>query len=159
MFLTNNNAILDVRQGILRLPHLSMKLKLEQEQPCRSPSALITENQENQYTLYPAETLPITAKMPLLMDHDATGILTPSAQYDQHGTIFVVSTLCTVNNNAVAIQLTSFTDNPYTIPNYTHVADFTVLSPKCCRHCCSQNCCRNLKHWTHNKIKNLKKNS
>ena len=104
-----------------------MQLKPEHKQLCRPPTALIT---ENQYTLYPAETLLITAKMPHLMDHDATGILTPSAQYDQHDTIFVVSTLSTVNNNAVAIQLTNSTDIPYTVPNETHIADFTVLSPE-----------------------------
>ena len=33
---------------------------------------------ENTYTLRPGETLDVASKMPHLMNHDATGIVTPS---------------------------------------------------------------------------------
>ena len=73
-FLQRNNAIFDVRQGILTFPYLSMQLKPEHKLPPRAPTALIT---EKQYTVYPAETLLISTKMPHLMDHNAKGVLAP----------------------------------------------------------------------------------
>ena len=73
-------------------------------------------------------------KMPHLLDHDATGILTPSARYDNHDAIFVTSALSTVNNNALSLQIINFTDTVYTIGSDEHIADFTVLSPDQIKH-------------------------
>ena len=68
--------------------------------------------------------------MPHLIDHNATGIVTPSTHLDEHDHLFVASSLSTVNNNAVGYQITNFTENPYTIKNDTHLADFRVLTPE-----------------------------
>ena len=130
-FLQKNNAIFDVRQGILTFPYLSMQLKPETSHLPNAPTALVT---EKQYTLYPNETLAIVVRMPHLIDHDATGIVQPSHHFDQHEAIFMASSLSTVNNDALTLQLINFTEAPYTITSDTHVADFTVLTPEQIKH-------------------------
>ena len=44
---------------------------------------------ESTYTLQPRKTLAIASRMPHLLDHDATGIVTPSAQFKHHDFIFI----------------------------------------------------------------------
>ena len=46
---------------------------------------------ENTYTLQPGETLAIASRMPHLLDHDATGIVTPSPQLENHDSILITS--------------------------------------------------------------------
>ena len=50
--------------------------------------------------------------MPQLIDHIATGIVTPSSHMEDHESIFFTSSLCTVNNNAVGYQVINFSDMP-----------------------------------------------
>ena len=130
-FLKRNNAIFDIRQGILTFPHLSMQLKPEHSLPTRQSTPLLA---EATYTLQPGETMLIASKMPHLIDHDATGIVTPSTHLEDHDTLFLVSSLCTVNNNAVGYQICNFSELPYTITTDTHLADFRVLTPEQLKH-------------------------
>ena len=126
-FLKRNNAVFDIRQGILTFPHLSMQLKPEHNLPTRQSTPLLA---EATYTLQPGETKLIASKMPHLINHDATGIVTPSTHLEDHDTLFLVSSLCTVNNNAVGYQICNFSELPYTITTDTHLADFRVLTPE-----------------------------
>ena len=87
-FLQRNNAIFDVRQRILTFTYLALQLTPENNQQLRVSTALLT---DHSCTLYPHETLAITLKMPHLLDRDATGILTPSAHYDDHTIIYITS--------------------------------------------------------------------
>ena len=91
-FLRRNNAIFDVTQGILTFPYLSMQLKPDTQTSIRPATPLFA---ENNYTLRPGETLAIASKMPHLMDHDATGIVTPSQQFGNHDSIFITASLST----------------------------------------------------------------
>ena len=72
--------------------------------------------------------------MPHLIDHNATGIVTPSSHMEEHESIFITSSLSTVNNNAVGYQVINFSDMPYTFPVDTHMADFRVLTPEQIKH-------------------------
>ena len=72
--------------------------------------------------------------MPHLIDHDATGIVTPSTHLEDQDTLFRVSFLCTVNNNAVGYQICYFSELPNTITTDTHLADFRVLTPEQLKH-------------------------
>ena len=72
--------------------------------------------------------------MPHLMDHDATGILTPSQQFENHDSIFITASLSTVNGNAIGYQIISFSELPYTITMDTHSADFKILTPEQIKH-------------------------
>ena len=131
MFPKKNNAIFDIRQGIITFPHLSMQLKPKHNLPTRQSTPLLA---EATYTLQPGETMLIASRMPHLIDHDATGIVTPSTHLEDHDTLFLVSSLCTVNNNAVGYQICNFSELPYTISTDTHLADFRVLTPEHLKH-------------------------
>ena len=75
-FLKRNNAIFDIRQGVLTFPHLSMQLKPEHNLPTRQSTPLLA---EATYTLQPGETMLLASRLPHIFDHDATGIVTPCA--------------------------------------------------------------------------------
>ena len=64
------------------------------------------------------------------MDYDATGIITPSQQFENHDSIFITASLSTVNNNAIGYQIVNFSELPYTITLDTHLADFKILTPE-----------------------------
>ena len=88
---------------------------------------------ENTYTLRPGEKLAIASKMPHLMDHDATGIVT-SQQFENHDSIFVTASLSTVNNNSIGYQIINVSELPYTITLDTHLADFKIRTPEQIKH-------------------------
>ena len=130
-FLQRHNALFDVRQEIITFPYLSMQLRPEHTTNIRAATPLMT---ETTYTLQPGETLAISSKLPHLMDHNATGIVTPSSHMEDHESIFITSSLSTVNNNAVGYQIINFSYMPYTLPIDTHMADFRVLTPEQIKH-------------------------
>ena len=130
-FLRRNNAIFDVNQGILTFSYLSMQLKPDTQTAIRQATPLFA---ENTYTLQPGETLAIASRMPHLMDHNATGIVTPSQQYENHGSIFITASLSTVNNNAIGYQIINCSELSHTITMYTHLADFKILTPEQIKH-------------------------
>ena len=105
----------------MTFPHLSKLLKPEHNLPARQSIPLLA---EATYTLQPGETMLIASRMPNLIDHDATDIITPSAHLEDHDTHFSLSSLCTVTNNAVGCQICNFLELPYTITTDTHSADF-----------------------------------
>ena len=76
--------------------------KTRSQSSIRQSTQLLT---EATYTLQPGETVLIASRMPHPVDHDATGIVTPSAHLEDHDTLFLVSSQCTVNNNAVGYQI------------------------------------------------------
>ena len=130
-FLQRHKAMFDIRQGIITFPYLSMQLRPDHTTNTRTTTPLLT---ETSYTLQPGETLAISSKMPHLIGHNATGIVTPSSHMEDHERIFITSSLCTVNNNAVGYQVINFSDMPYTLPIDTHMADFRVLTPEQIKH-------------------------
>ena len=129
--LRRNNAVFDVTQGILTFPYLSMQLKPHTQVKMRQATLLFA---ENTYKLQPGETLAIASRMTHLLDHDATGIVTPSPQFESHDSIFITSSLSTDNNNAIGYQIINFSELPYTIVCDTHLADFKILTPEQIKH-------------------------
>ena len=125
-FLQRHNALFDVRQGIITLPYLSMQLRPEHTTNTRTATPLLT---ETTYTLQPGEILALSNKMPHLIHHNATGIVTPSSHMEDHESIFITASLSTVNNNAVGYHVIKFSDMPHALPIDTHMADFRVLTP------------------------------
>ena len=130
-YLRRNNAIFDVTQGILIFPYFSMQLKPEPQVAIRQATPLFA---EITYILQPGETLAIASRMPHLLDHDATGKVIPSPQFENHDSIFITSSLSTVNNNAIGYQIISFSELPYTITCDNHLADFKILTPEQIKH-------------------------
>ena len=130
-FFRRNNAIFDVTQGILTFPCFSMQLKPDTQVAIRQANPLFA---ESTYALQPGETLVKASRMPHLLDHNATGIVTPSTQFECHDSIFITSSLSTVNNNAIGYQIINFSELPYTITCDTHLADFKILTPEQIKH-------------------------
>ena len=108
-FLKRNNAIFDIRQGVLTFPHLSVQLKPEHNLQFRQSTPLVA---EATYLLQPGETMLVASRMPHLIDHDATGIVTPSVHLEDHDTLFLDSSLCTVNHYAVGYQICNLSELP-----------------------------------------------
>ena len=108
-----------------------MQLKPDSQVAIRQATPLFA---ENTYTLQPGETLAIASRMPYLLDHDSTGIVTPSTQFEHHDSIFITSSLSTVNINAIGYQIINFSELPYTISCDTQLADFKVPTPEQIKH-------------------------
>ena len=108
-----------------------MQLKPDTQVAKRQTTPLFA---ESTYTLQPRQTLSIASRMPHLLDHDATGIVTPSTQFEHHDSIFIKSSLSTVNNNAIGYQIINFSEIQYTITCDTHIADFKILTPEQIKH-------------------------
>ena len=65
-----------------------------------------------------------------LLHHDATGIVTPSPQFENHDCIFITSSSSTVNKIAIGYEIVNFSELPHTITCGTQLADFKILSPE-----------------------------
>ena len=108
-----------------------MELKPDTKVALRQPTPLFA---ENTYTLQPGEPLAIASRMPHLLDHDATGIVTLSPQFENHDSIFITSSHSTVNSNAIGYQIINCSDFPYTIICDIHLADFKIVTPEQRKH-------------------------
>ena len=69
-----------------------------------------------------------------LLDHDAKGMVTPSPQFENHDSIFITTSLTTVNNNAIGYQISNFPELPYTMICDTHLADFMIFTTEQIKH-------------------------
>ena len=130
-FLRRNNAVFDVTQGILIFPYLLMQLKSDAQVTLRQATPLFA---ENTYTLKLGKTLALVSRMPHLLDHDATGIVTPSPKFENHDSISITSSLSTVINNAIGYQITNFSELSNTTICDTHLAHFKILTPEQIKH-------------------------
>ena len=126
-FLRRNDAIFDVTQVILTISYFSMQLKPDTQAVKRQATTILA---ETTYTLQPGETRAIASKMPHLMDHDATGIIHPSQQFEHHDSIFITASLSTV----IGYQSINFSELPHIMTLDTHVADFKILTPEQIKH-------------------------
>ena len=118
-----------VTQGILTFPYLSIQLKPDTQVTMRQATPLFA---ENTYTLQPGETLAIASRKPYLLDHDATGIVTHSPQFESHDSILITSSISTdqcyrvPNNQPLKTSYTIICDpssrfqNPHTRTNQAH---------------------------------------
>ena len=59
--------------------------------------------------------------MPHLIDHDATGNVTPSEHLEEHNPLCLVSSLSTVINIAIGYQIGNFSELPYTTTGFFRV--------------------------------------
>ena len=102
-----------------------MQLKPETQISVRQATPLFA---GNTYTLQPGETLAIASKMPHLMDHDVTRIVTPSQQIENHYISYITASLSAVNNNTRGYQIVNFSELPYTVTLDTHLAYVNTLT-------------------------------
>ena len=108
-----------------------MQLKQDTQVTLRQARPLFA---ENTYTLQPGEILAKASRMPHLLDHDATGIVSSSPQFENHDSIFIISSPSTVNTNATECQRINFSELPFTIICDTYLADFKIPTPEQNKH-------------------------
>ena len=125
-FLHRYNAVFDIRQGVLTFPEMSMQLEPQNSFHLRASTALLV---DDRYEIHPQATITIVTKMPHLLDHDATGVLTPSPSFDDHNSIYIASSLSTVRDNSLTLEVTNVSSKSFTIYPDTHLANFAVMSP------------------------------
>ena len=126
-FLQRNNTILDMRRRILNFPFFSMQLKTADhkytnvmEPICAREDITIPRNDRHMVFMYSQ----------LYDDTNVTGILQPSNDLAEDGDITFCAALVTLTQGQVAIHVNNFTDQPYTLKRGSHIANFSVLTPK-----------------------------
>ena len=129
--LQRNNTILDMRQGILNFPFFSMQLKSEDRtypnviEPIISP--LDTILQQGQRTT-------VWVKSQIYTEIEATGIFQPSPLLENDEDLLVCPAISSTQNNKHMVQISNFSDHPYTLKKGTHIANFSILTPEQTKH-------------------------
>ena len=109
-----------------------MQLKPDTQLAIRQATPLYA---ENTYTQQPGEFFAIASRMPRLLDHDATDIVTPLPQLEHHDRIFFILSLSTVTNDAIGYKIINFSELPNTfVICDTHLAEFKILIPEQTKH-------------------------
>ena len=136
LFLQRNSTILDTRQGILNFPFFSMQLKNEDR---TYPNVI-------EHILNPAETIlqpgkktTIWVNSQIYTDNEATGIIQPSRLLENDEDFLICPAILSTRNKKHMVQISIFLDHPYTLKKGSHMANFSILTPKQTKHIRSVN--------------------
>ena len=127
LFLQRNSTILDMRQGILNFPFISMQLKNEDRtypnviEPILNPVETI---------LQPPKRTKIWVKLQIYPDNEATGIIQPLPFLENDKDLLICPAIMSTQNNKHMVQISNFLDHPYTLKKGTHMANFSILTPE-----------------------------
>ena len=131
LFLQRNSTILDMRQVILNFPFFSMQLKNEDR---TYPNVLEPILNPVKTTLQPGKRTTIWVKSEIYTDNEATGIIQPSPLLENDEDLLICPALSSAQNNKYMVQTSNFLDQPYTLKNGTHIANFSILTPQQTKH-------------------------
>ena len=131
LFLQRNSTILDMRQGILNFPIFSMQLRNED----RTYSNVIEPIVNPVHTiLQPGKRTTIWVISQIYTENEATGIIQPSPLLENDEDLFICPAISSTQNNKHMVQISNFLDHPYTLKKGTHMANFSILTPKQTKH-------------------------
>ena len=85
-------------------------------------------------TIPPNDRHMISMYSQLFDDANVSGILQPSNDLAEDGDITICAALVTLTQGQVAIHVNNFIDQPYTLKRGSHIANFSVLTPKQMKH-------------------------
>ena len=131
LFLQRNSTILEMRQGILNSPFLSMQLKSENRtypnviEPILNPIETI---------LQLGKRTRIWVNSQIYTDKETTGIIQPSPLLENDEDLLICPALSSTQNNKHMIQISKFQDHPYTFKKGTDIANFSILTPEQTKH-------------------------
>ena len=131
LFLQRNSTILDMRQGILNFPFLSMQLKNENR---TYPNVIEPILNPVETTLQPGKRTTIWVKSQIYTDNEATGRIQPSPILEKDEDLLICPALLSTQNNKHMVQISNFLDRPYTLRKGTHIATFAILTPEQTKH-------------------------
>ena len=116
--------MLDMRQGVLNFPFLSMQLKTADHRYTNVMEPICA---REDITNPPNDR---QIRSHLYYDTNVTGILQPSNDLAEDGDTTFCADLVTLIQVQVAIHVNNFTDQPYTLKRGSHIANFSVLTPE-----------------------------
>ena len=133
LFLQRNSTILDMRQGILNFPFLSMQLKNEDRtypnviEPIINPVETIP-------ILQPGKRTTIWVKSQIYTENKATGIIQPAPLLETDEDLLICPAISSTQNNKHMVQIGNFLDHPYTLKKGTNMVNFSILTPEQTNH-------------------------
>ena len=128
-FMRNHQAVLDIANGTINVPHVEMTLAITDEMQNCNPKPLQRMAEGNQ-TLFPPQTLTVRAISITTNKNDFTGTVQPLPHFDETATIIVAPALATAHNESLNIRKTILTDFPHTIMDHTKLAELQILKPE-----------------------------
>ena len=131
LFLQRNSTILDMRQGILNFPLLSMQLKNEN---WTYPNVIEPILHPVETILQPGKRLTSWVKSHIYTDNEATGIIQPSPLLENDEDLLICPAPSSTQNNKQMIQISNFLDQSYTLKKGTHIKNFSILTPEQTKH-------------------------
>ena len=124
-FLRHTNAKIDVRQGLIHFPYLSMQMKIQPEpKPYKEQAVTIPK----EVTIPPETTRSLSAIIPKIGEWEMTGVITPREQFTGDNKLLVTNSLSSTQANRITIKVTNTTTAPYTLKKNTTVADFAIMT-------------------------------
>ena len=115
-FLQRNNTVLDMRQGVLNFPFLSMQLKTADHKYTNVMEPICI---GEDVTIPPNDRHSVLMASQLYQNTTVFGILQPSNNITDDGNFAFCAALFTLTNDQVSIHLNNFTDSPYTLKRGT----------------------------------------
>ena len=126
MFLQRHHTVLDMRQGILNFPFISMQLKTTDHKNSNVLELILN---PTEITIPPNDRVLIRTNSLLYPENAVTGILQPSDLLHEEGHITFCQALDTLNDGSILIPVNNFTDHPYKLKKGLQIANFSVMTP------------------------------
>ena len=127
LFLQRNSTLLDMHQRVLNFPFFSMHLKhadntySNNKEPVLNPRDILI--QASKQTV-------IYIKSQVYVENEVTGMIQPSAHYEDNDEPSICPALTTTQNRQFTLLINNFLENPYTLKKGCHIAKFSILTPK-----------------------------
>ena len=97
--------------------------------PCSTASSN-TIVYEITHKLQSGETPAVASRLAYLLNHDTTGIVTPSQQFEHYDVISITSSLNIFKNNAIVYLVANLSELQHSITFDTQLADFEMSTPE-----------------------------
>ena len=76
----------------------------------------------------------VWVKSQIYTEIEATGIIQPSPLLENDEDLLVCPAISSTQNNNYMVQISNFSDHPYTLKKGTHIANFSILTPEQTKH-------------------------
>ena len=123
MFLQRNHTVLDMRQGILNFPYVSMQPKTANNKDSNVLEPILN---PDDITIPPNDRILVGIKSQIYTENTVTGVLQHSDLLHEEGDITFCAAKITLTNEAI----NKFPDQPYKLKRELHKANFSVITPE-----------------------------
>ena len=125
-FLKNNSAVLDVSQGLLHFPHLTMAMTTDEKTYNMKPLKIAT---KTTITIPADTTKTIIANINTPTKTETIGIVTPTDAFQGSQKITIASSISRAHDNQIELRVNNTSPTPYTIKKNTTLGEMKILTP------------------------------